>query len=220
LAEFTIRLFPELTAALDAAGRGFLARYAITCEPAAWQPPLTLAADLELPGPDLASVDTRELHQLIHQRNSPSKTARAIGVTADAVRLILAEHPAPARRIQRGQGSLAGPRTRSARISKPELEQLYLQERLPIRTIAARCKVSKPVIADLLRHYEIPVGCRPPPGVTPAWLRQEYLGNGRSFRDLAQEAGTSAGVLTRWARRYGLPIRPRGGPRDRRKPQH
>jgi len=52
LAEFPVLMFPELSAALDAAGQKYLARHGITSEPATWQPPLVLASGLGLPGPE------------------------------------------------------------------------------------------------------------------------------------------------------------------------
>jgi hypothetical protein len=41
-----------------------------------------------------------------------------LGTTPDAVRAVLAEHPAQARLVSRGQGSLSGPCTRAAEIRK------------------------------------------------------------------------------------------------------
>lgn len=149
---------------------------------------------------------------MLHNGNLPVKAARALGATADAVRAVLAEHPAPARRISRkeGQGRLPGPRTWAAEIPKSELERLYPHERLSTQQIATLYHMQRGTVADLLRRHGIPLGCRPPVGVTPNWLQEEYVEKGRTFKDLAAEVGSSPTALARWARKWGLPIRPRG----------
>ena len=212
LAMFPTRLFPELNAQLDEAAQRFLVGQGINGEPVAWQPRLDLINDLDLPGPDPASIPIAQLHRLLYDGNLPVKAARALGTTADAVRAVLAEHPAPARRISRkeGQGRLSGPRTWAAEIPKNELERLYLQERLSTGRIAARYHMQRGTVAALLRSHGIPLGWRPPVGVTPDWLQQEYVEKGCTFKDLAAEVGSSPTTLARWARRWGLPVRPRG----------
>ena len=210
LAVFPARLFPELNAQLDEAAQRFLAAQGITGEPVAWQPGLDLIDDLHLPGPDPASIPIAGLHRLLYDGNRPVKAALALGTTADAVRAVLAEHPAPARRISRreGQGHLSGPRTWAAEIPKNELERLYFQERLSTKQIAVRYHMQAGTVADLLRSHGIPVGWRPPVGVTLDWLQQEYVEKGRTFNDLAPEVGCSPVTLSRWAKKWGLPVRP------------
>jgi hypothetical protein len=210
LAEFPVRMFPELKVALDTAGHIFLARHGITDEPVTWQPPLGLVSGLELPGPDPAGLDTRGLHQMIYAGNAPGKAGQAIGISTDAVRLILDEHPAPALRVRRHRGSLAGQATEFAGITKEDLERLYLHERLPIRQIAARYHTSRPAIADVLRAHGIAIGHRPPPGMTADWLQQEYVEKSRSLAEIAREIGISHTGIKYWAKKYGIPIRSRG----------
>src|SRR5882724_2578442 len=53
-------------------------------------------------------------------------------------------------------------------------------------------------------------GVSPQAGFTPDWLRSEYVEKGRSFDDLGAEAGCSATTLLTWAKRWEVPIRPRG----------
>ncbi len=64
------------------------------------------------------------------------------------------------------QGRLSGPRTWAGEIPKNELERLYLQERLSTGQIAARYHMQRGTVADLLRSHGIPLGWRPPVGVT------------------------------------------------------
>jgi hypothetical protein len=97
VAQFPAQLTPELDAQLEAAGRRFLAACGINGEPLTWQPPLDLIHDLELPGPDPDSISLDDLHRLIRGGKSPAMAARHLGTTTDAVRVVLAEHPAPAR---------------------------------------------------------------------------------------------------------------------------
>ena len=74
--------------------------------------------------------------------------------------------------------------------------------------IAARYHMQAGTVADLLRSHGIPVGWRPPVGVTPDWLREEYVEKGRTFRDLATEVGSNPCSLAGWAKKWGLPVRP------------
>lgn len=213
LAVFPTRLFPELSAQLDGAAQRFLTTMGITGEPVVWQPGLDLIHDLDLPGPNAASITIAELHRLLYEGNSLVKVARSLGTTLDAIRAVLAENPARARRISRkgGQGSLSGPRTWHAAIPEDDLKRLYLQDRLSIRQIAGCYHIQRGAVAELLRKYEIPVVQRQPPaGVTPDWLRREYLDKRRTFSDLAMEVGRSPVALAGWARKWGIPVRPRG----------
>jgi transposase-like protein len=45
------------------------------------------------------------------------------------------------------------------------------------------------------------------------WLYREYVTGGRSLPELAREQGVSATTMARWAKSYGIPMRPRGGMR-------
>jgi hypothetical protein len=174
---------------------------------------MALASSLKLPGPDLASIDIRELHQMICAGNAPNKTAQAIGISTDAVRLILGEYPAPGVRVQRHRGSLAGAATDPAGPVREDLERLYLHEALSIEEIAARSHKSRRAISAMLRTYGIPAGDRPPPGLTADWLQQEYIGGGCSLAAIGREIGVTRHCIAYWANRYGIPIRSPGGRR-------
>jgi hypothetical protein len=211
LAGFLFLLFPELSAQLDQEALRYLATQGITGEPVTWDPPLDLITDLDLPGPDPTAIDIDHLHRLVHEGVPPSAAAETLGTTIDALRAVLVQHPAPARRVVKGQGPKTGPRTYGVEIPKADLERLYLRERLSIREIATLYHLPKPMVADMVRSHGIRLGWRPPAGVTPEWLQQEYVEKGRSFRELATHVDSSPSALAGWARKWGLPVRPRGG---------
>jgi hypothetical protein len=215
VALFPARLFPELARGLDAAGQRFLASMGVGGEPVTWQPPPSLIGDLELPGTDPATIASRDIHQLIYSGKTVSKAAQALGITPDVLLTVLADDPTPARPIIYGQGALAGPRTQALGIPWDELKRLYLQERLSTRQIGARYGVDRKLIARCLRQAGITPGRQPPVGLTASWLRQQYVGKGRTLDDLAAELNLSPSAVTRWARKYEIPIRPRGGVRPK-----
>jgi hypothetical protein len=101
-ARFAAIRTPELAAALDETARDFLAKHHVRGEPLAWHPPLSLLGDLDLPGPDPSLIDVARLHELVRERaNSVQHAAKVLGATADAVRVILDEQPAPPRHSPR-----------------------------------------------------------------------------------------------------------------------
>jgi len=203
---FPVQLFPELSTRLDNAAHRFLASCGITREPLTWQPPLDLADGLNLLGPDPGSVRIDDLHELIRGGKAPSQVAQALGTTGHVVRAILAENPAPAHgRVVQCQHA----RT-VIDIPKHEIERLYLHERLSIAQIAALLGARQEAVTRLFASYGIPIGPRPPTGVTQDWLRREYVEHGRTFNDLAAEVGSSPTSLALWAKKWGLPVRPRG----------
>ena len=97
LAAFITALTPELAAELNCVAEEFLAHRQIQDEPATWQPPAALLDGLDLPGPDLASLDLNEVHKLARAGGaSAAAVARRLGTTSDAVQALLLDHPAPA----------------------------------------------------------------------------------------------------------------------------
>ena len=207
---FPTRLFPELSSQLDGAAQRFLAAIGITGEPVPGSPALASSTtSTSRPG--------RCLHHgpgtppALYDGNSLGNAARTLGATLDAVRAVLAENPAPARRFR--------PRVAGFPFLAPHLahrdperrtKRLYLQDRLSTRQIAARYHIQRAAVADLLSSHGIPVGWRPPVGVNPEWLRHEYVEQGRTFKELAMETSSSPTALSRWAKRWGIPVRPRG----------
>ena len=97
LAAFITAMTPELAAELTRLAEEFLARHQIREEPAAWQPSAKVLDGLDLPGPDLASLDLNEVHKLARTDGaSAAAIARRFGTTSDAIQAILLDHQAPA----------------------------------------------------------------------------------------------------------------------------
>ena len=99
-ARFAAIRTPELAAVLDQAARDFLTKQRVGGEPVIWHPPVSLLSDLDLPGPDTSLIDVTPLHELVQGRRYPAQHAAGVlCTTVDAVRLVLDQHPAPARAI-------------------------------------------------------------------------------------------------------------------------
>jgi hypothetical protein len=86
---------------------------------------------------------------------------------------------------------------------------------MSLRDIAVLIGVSRQVIGNLARDYEIPL--RPArvqarTTVDQEWLYDQYVNELRALPDLAQEAGTSTANMARWAKKYEIPLRGRGTP--------
>lgn len=64
---------------------------------------------LDLPGHDADGIDIQRLHDLVRGRHSPTRAAAAtLGVSIEAVRLALEEHPAPAQPLTPSQARALG----------------------------------------------------------------------------------------------------------------
>jgi len=212
---FPVLLTPELRGALDDYATTFLRDRGIN-EPLTWQPPLTLVADLRLPGADPDRLPRAAIHRLVRQQQPLTIIAEHLNTTADAVRHVLIEHPAPP--------GLRGPTARPApalsalaeQLSATELRDLYLVQRLPLLQIAARYGTSRQIVAALARRHDIPL--RPPQrepildAVDRDWLHREYVDHHRTLPELAAEKGMSTANMARWAHRLRIPLRGRGGP--------
>jgi hypothetical protein len=153
LAAFVTSLTPELAAELTRVAEEFLIRHQIRDEPPAWQPSAKLLDGLNLPGPDLASVDLSEIHALVRAGGaSAAAVARRLGTTSDAVQALLLDHPAPA-------DPDGGARRRRVRydISREQLRDLHHGQGLSFTEIAQRTGYSRTAIKDLARTYGIPM---------------------------------------------------------------
>jgi hypothetical protein len=152
LAAFAISLTPEVAAELTHVAGQFLARQQIRDEPAVWEPPAKLLDGLDLPGPDLASLDLNEIHKLARTGGaSAASIARHFGTTSNAIQAILLDHPAPA-------DPASGARRRRARytISSGQLRDLHHGQGLSFTEIGQLTGYSRTAIRDLARAYEIP----------------------------------------------------------------
>jgi hypothetical protein len=153
LAAFIISLTPELAAELTHVAEQFLIRHQIRDEPPAWQPPAKILDGLDLPGPDLASVDLSEVHALVRAAGaSAAAVARRLGTTTDAIQALLLDHPAPA-------DPAGGAHRRRARydISREQFRDLHHGQGLSFTEIGQLTGYSTTAIRDLARTYSIPM---------------------------------------------------------------
>ncbi|QIS06948.1 LysR family transcriptional regulator [Nocardia brasiliensis] len=218
-ADFPKHLTPELAAALHHHAAEFLADHHIYDEPVTWQPPTDLLDDLPLPSLDPAAVDIGELHRLIRREDhSPGAAANALGTTLDIIRHLLEERPAPTRPpTTADQARAHGHAYMTARNQLPRdvLIDLYQRQRISLRDIAERVGVSRPTLASLARDYEIPLREPHPHAkihIDRDWLYDRYVNQRRTLSELARETGMSTANMARWAKRYDILMRPRGGP--------
>ena len=208
LGTFPRYLDVELAACLDRAAQEHLHDQGVDDEPVTWQPPLTLLADLELPGPDPTRVDIAALHRGVRQpRTSLEAAAADLDTTLDAVRHLLLQHPLP----HRPAGRQARARVRPL-LSRTEFLQLYDEEQLALHQIASKFGISRHALTDLAREYGItlrPPG-RPAGQVDADWLYEQYVVQLRTLPDIAREVGVSTVTVNGWAHQYDIPLRPRG----------
>lgn len=159
VADLPRTLFPELIAALDEVAREFLDDNGLTHEPLRWSPPDEVAPDWMACRPRHATVDVRALHDLIGARDVKlGAAATRLGTTIDIVREVLSDNPAPRRMMTPGQLRAAGLR---AKLSPDRFADLYLRQKLGLKTIAAMVGVSRNTVTRLAHEYGIPL--RPPP---------------------------------------------------------
>jgi hypothetical protein len=88
------RFTPAVISALDEEATRFLHDHDILDEPVSWSPPLTIAGDLELPGPDPTTVSISELHRVLDVKAmTMAAAARHFGVPTAVVRFRLEQFP-------------------------------------------------------------------------------------------------------------------------------
>ncbi|OBJ42542.1 hypothetical protein A5630_20755 [Mycolicibacterium mucogenicum] len=214
---FPLRLTPELLVGLDHCALNFLAEQGITDEPVCWEPPKELVAGAALPGVDIDTVDTMELHRVVRGSHTLAEAATKIGISVSAARCILEHHPAPqSARPPRKRPRRESPAYRKASTVYPHdrLVDLYREQHLSIETLAAMAGVSNTTIAKLLRNHDIPpwvAGPSVPLQVDRDWVYTEHVTRGRSLNDLARELDASTAELSLWAKRQCIPVR--RGPR-------
>jgi hypothetical protein len=200
---------PALAHAMDDYALTFLNRQGITDEPVTWQPPLRLVDDLDLPGPDPDHLDLPRLHRLVRddQLSIPA-AAKQLGVNTTAAHVVLDLYPAPPRPAT----VHAAPGTARRALPRDVFLQLYVEEGLSLAQIDKRTGLPRGNASRLAHAYGIPVrGGRDyatyqHPILTRAWLRHEYITQGRSLADLAAEKGVSKSAIIHWAHRYDIPV--------------
>ena len=213
-AEVVARLNPRLAQELESVAAQFLARQGINGEPVAWAPPLSIVADLDLPGPDPSAVSIQELHQALSGPTvSLASAARNLQVPTALLRYLLECSPRERPTFRRQtQFELA-----KTQLSKTELVRLYGQDRLSLKTIATRIDVEPKAISELADLYGIEVRRQePPPPVDKEWMHREYVTNHRTVTDMAQEIGVDIATMSRRLRKNGIAVH-----RDpRKRPPH
>lgn len=214
---FPGRLNPKMLEALDRLALDFLATQGITDEPVCWEPPRDLLAGADLPGIDIDTIDTTELHRLLRRDQCTLVDAAAgIGTTADAVRCVLEYTPAP-KDPRPGSTPKPGPHRvgpaylrASTMFPRDRLIDLYGDQHISLRALGVMAGVCKQTMTALVRDYGITVqdsGWRPGLQVNRDWLFTEHLTRGRPLRDIAHELGVTPSVMTKWAKVHQLPVR-------------
>jgi hypothetical protein len=218
-ARFAALRTPELAAALDETAWDFLARHRVRGEPVAWQPPMSLMKDLDLPGADLSLIDVARLHELVREGGHPvQRAAEVMGTTIDAVRVVLDEHPAPAAPLTRARARATGGVRHAARqvLTEKEFRRRYVDRHQSLNDIAKQTGFSRQTLTRLAAEYGIALRDGPQDykrkGVIDRdWLYEQYVGQGRTLPDLAREKNMSTANMARWAHLHQIPLRPRGG---------
>lgn len=226
VADFPKYLTPELDTAIRHHAEEFLAAHHISDEPAVWHPPTDVLDELHIDGFDPAGVDVPELHRLIRLgHRSIGEAAKRLRTTRDALRYALELHPAPL-----PPPVIRYPRPSAPRPPKPRPAEAYQKarlqltreafihryedERLTLHEIGAQIGVSRGVVTRLAHDYEIPI--RKPYNREGAvidrdWLHQQYVIHRRSLPDIAGQCALSDSTVARWAKIFGIPLRPKGG---------
>ncbi|MBB5913931.1 uncharacterized protein YerC [Nocardia transvalensis] len=215
VADFGGYLTPELLAVLEACAAEFLAKQRVTDEPVRWEPPATVLQRLPLPGVDADSIDLDYLHHEFHQHGHLlGATAASLGVKLDVVRYLLAVHPAPRDGYVRAGKMAYSMHAAKAALPHELLIDMYERQGASLAEISTRTGFSRQVVARIARSYGITVrapGRRARQTVDETWLYDQYVTHQRTLPELAEEAGMSTANMARWAKRYAVPLRPRGG---------
>ncbi|MFJ8150568.1 TniQ family protein [Streptomyces sp. NPDC096048] len=210
---------PALAEALDDVARSFLDRNHLAHEPLTWEPPATLLDGLDLPGCDPHTVDVARLHQLIRgQSQSPTAAAQELDTTPEAIRYLLALHPAPTtQRAAHGWRPNAALSYAREALPPDDLTHLYTVQQRTLQQIGGQVGVSARVIANLADEYGISLRRPREPGhnrtvhIDREWLREQYLVHQRSVADLAAEQGISASTMLNRIKEADIQTRARGG---------
>jgi transposase len=212
IADFPYYLTPRLSYAFDDYALEFLAGQGVRAEPVHYEPNTDFLDGLCLPGRNPADIDIAALHRSIQNGLSLGHAAEHAGADLDTARYLLACYPTPFATTDLNayrRAKEAYPR--EAFIERYELCGMSLAE------IADQAGVSRQTVARLAADYQIET--RKPGRATkytidPDWLYTQYVDHQRPLPDLARERGVSTTTMARWAKTYGVPLRPRGGARN------
>ncbi|MBT2226333.1 TniQ family protein [Nonomuraea sp. NEAU-A123] len=221
---FTEVWTPQLANALRQVARDFVSGCGLRSEPVAWCPPLGILDGLDLPGTDPSTINIDRLHELTRGRRYPAgSAAQTLGVSIEAVRLLLEEHPIPAPPLSTAQARALGQVSHAARqvLTEEELRRRYLDEHQSARTIAIDVGVSKSTVTRLAAEYGIElrkVGryFKQHNVIDRDWLYEQYITRRRTLADIAREKGTSTTYIIHRAQDLGVPLRASGGASTRK----
>lgn len=211
-------LTAELKSTLDEYARTFLADNRIDDEPTIWQPPTEVLDRFELPGPAPAAVDVQGLRSTLPTyARKIGAAADHHGISCDVLRYLLTIEPPSRSASPEANEALA--RTRfnaaiSATLPREQLIDLYRGRGMSLRDIATGAGMSRQAVTRLARDYGLEIRKPHLPqrtAVDRTWLHEQYLIKRRTLPDIARELGMSSTNLARWAKKYDIPLRSRGG---------
>ncbi len=206
--EFMRRASTTVLVALEHHALELLREAGIDDEPLEWEPPGTwlTSTHLSLPGIDLNTLDIAKWRTAIAQEKPLGEVARGLGTSLTHTRLVLSS------------GCLAQQRPTHKHDVKhldgEVLRDAVQVRRLPLRAVAEELGVDRKTVSRYCREFGIPLQT---PGqsrrreVDAAWLRQQYLGLGRTLPDIAAELNTTPTTIARRAQEAGIALRDRGG---------
>lgn len=158
LADLPRTMFPDLVVALDDVARHFLDDHGRACEPLRWSPPEDAVPGWLARRPLDTVIDVERLRDLVRPRDSLlGAVASRLDAPIELVREVLNDHPAerPGGASTHRRVIGAALQTARARLSKDELADLYVRQRLPRQEIGMRVGVSGHTVQQLVREYGI-----------------------------------------------------------------
>lgn len=213
VADFPAQMTATVAQALQTEAQAFL-RHNNIGEPVTWHPPTKLLHGLSLPGTDPRQVNTQQLHHLLGKAQPLTVIARQLDTPVSALRYTLTVHPPPAPPETAAPTLPAALENLRGTLTAQRLTELYEQQHLSLRVIAARYGTSRQTVARLAHVYGIelraPQRPRQHDEVNRDWLYTEYAVHGRTLPELAQELGMSTTNMARWARHHRIERRRRG----------
>ena len=160
LADLPRTLTLEMATALNHAARDFLISSGISNEPLTWTPETAVAVGSEEDsdvGWPIALVE--DVHRVVASEGlSLSAIAHRLHVEIGIVRALLSSHPVPSSTADTIRRSTGGTTARAAKaLSRDQLRDLYVGQRLGLAEIGAQIGVSRQVMTRLARHYGVAV---------------------------------------------------------------
>ncbi len=184
---FVFTLPAQLSAHLHQQAQILLQRLHID-EPATWEPPIDWADTITWPGPHPDDVRPEQLWELARQGLTRSAIATRLHTTPEHIHLAAIRHPQPWTRRHS-----PGPGTQSPPIALPCEHKLrtYVGQGLRPGQIARLTGCSHQRISQFLTSSGIgpPLSREVLRTLDPAWLREQYEDNHRSFADIATDLG-------------------------------